>query len=130
MESTTNEIWDYSCGDAWIFVVRGDLDVNSSGVLRDALARADDAGAVALLVDLEETTFMDPFALGILVGAAKKAQAKQGQLRLVAPSEAAGRLLHVTQMDRVFPIDPDLISAYAEVVPAEPPKGSGVDAVA
>lgn len=125
-----NEIWDYSCGDAWIFVVRGDLDVNSSGLLREALARADDKGAVSLLVDLEETTFMDPFALGILVGAAKRARARNGQLRIVAPSEAAARLLRVTQMDRVFPVDGDLISAYAQVAPPEVPKVPGVDAVA
>ena len=122
-----NEIWDYTCGDAWIFVVRGDLDVNSSGALREALARADREGAAYLLVDLEETTFMDPFALGILVAAAKKARARHGELRLVAPSEAAARLLRVTQMDRVFGIDADLIAAYARVLAPEPQKVSGVD---
>lgn len=122
-----SEIWDYSCGDAWIFVVRGDLDVNSSGALREALTRADEQGAAALLVDLEETTYMDPFALGILVGAAKRARARHGELRLVAPSEAAARLLRVTQMDRVFPVDADLISAYALVAAPQPQKVSGVD---
>ena len=122
-----SEIWDYGCGDAWIFVVRGDLDVNSSGALREALTRADEQGAAALLVDLEETTYMDPFALGILVGAAKRARARHGELRLVAPSEAAARLLRVTQMDRVFPIDADLISAYARIAAPQPQKVSGVD---
>jgi anti-anti-sigma factor len=124
-----NEIWDYGCGDAWIIVVRGELDVDSSGDLREALARADDEGASWFLVDLEETTFMDPFALGILVGAAKKARARQGGLRIVSPSQAAARLLHVKQMDRVFPVDTDLMSAYANVLaPTPPKKGSGIDA--
>ena len=126
MESGS-EIWDYGCGDAWIFVVRGDLDVNSSGALREALARAGREGAAYLLVDLEEATFMDPFALGILVAAAKRARARHGELRLVAPSEAAARLLRVTQMDRVFAIDPDLISAYARIAMPQPKKVSGVD---
>lgn len=112
---STNEIWDYHCGEVWIFVVRGDLDVSSSPDLRDRLERAITTSATELLVDLEEATFMDASALGVLVTALKKAGARGAVLRLVAPSAPVQRLLRLTQTESVFPIERDLITAYARV---------------
>lgn len=111
----TKEIWDYQCGEVWILVVRGDLDANLSPDLRDRLERALTACAAELLVDLEEATFMDAAALGVLVTALKKAGDSGAVLRLVAPSAPVQPLLRLTQTESVFPIERDLITAYARV---------------
>ena len=124
-----SEIWDYRSEDVWIFVVRGDLDAYLSMDLRTRLDRALTESPADLLVDLEEATFMDAAALGVLVAAFKKALSKQAVLRLVAPSEPARRLLRLTQTERVFPIERDLATAYERVAEriAEPEKVAGVD---
>lgn len=111
----TSEIWAYDAGRAWIFVVRGDLDVNLSTDLRDRLERALTDSPDELLVDLEEVTFMDASALGVLITALKKARASGAALRLVAPSAPAQRLLRLTQTEGFFPVETDLITAYGRV---------------
>lgn len=126
---STNEIWDYRCGRVWIFVVRGDLDAYSSLDLHDGLERALADSPTELLVDLEEATFMDASALGLLVVAYKKARAKGSGLRLVAPSAPAKRLLRLTQTEGIFLIERDLITAFARATEraAGPEKESGFD---
>lgn len=115
VEHMSDEIWDYNSGHVWIFIIRGELDVYLSSDLRDRLERALTDSPDALLIDLEETTFMDASALGVLVTALKKARAMGATLRLVAPSAPVERLLSLTQTEEVLPIECDLITAYARV---------------
>ena len=117
-QMSIDEVWDYHAGCVWIFVVRGDLDAYLSTDLRDRLARALTDSPDELLVDLEEVTFMDASAVGVLVAAFEKARASGTVLRLVAPSASARRLLQLTQTEGIFPIEADLAVAYARA--AEP----------
>jgi len=57
-------------------------------------------------------------ALGVLVSALKKAGNGGPVLRLVAPSAPVHRLLRLTQIESVFPIERDLITAYARAAQA------------
>lgn len=109
-------------------MVRGDLDAYLSPDLRARLARALTACPAELLIDLEEVTFMDTAALGVLVTGLKKAVTGGAVLRLVAPSAPVQRLLRLTQTESVFPIERDLITAYARVErPARSEKARGFD---
>lgn len=123
------EIWVYNSGHVWIFVVRGDLDAHLSTDLHARLEGALIHCPDALLIDLEEATFMDASAVGILVSVSQRAQANGTVLRLVAPSAPAKRLLHLTRTEDVFLIEGDLVTAYARVTGrvAGPKKASGVD---
>jgi anti-anti-sigma factor len=127
-EADIHEVWDFKFEHAWIFVVRGDLDIHLSMDLRDRLERALAASPGAILVDLEETSFMDSCAVEVLLAARDKAQAAGAVLRLVAPSAPARRLLNLTRTESLFSIDSDLVTAYA---PADgrtdPKKAAGFD---
>ena len=68
-QARSDEIWDYRWRQMRIFVVRGDLDAHLAVDLNPHLERAIAEEAVEVLVDLEEATFMDAAALGILVAA-------------------------------------------------------------
>lgn len=74
-----------------------------------------DAGTSTIILDLSEVTFLDSMALGVLVGAAKRARADGGELRLVVPGTSIRRILEVTLLDRVFPLDRTLAESLAAV---------------
>lgn len=118
---STDEIWAYNAGRVWMLVVRGDLDANLSTDLSDHLERALVDSPEDLLVDLEEVTFMDASAVGVLVGAFNRACESGAILRLVAPSAPAKRLLRLTQTEDVFPIETDLITAQARAAERDRP---------
>jgi anti-sigma B factor antagonist len=66
--------------------------------LKDAVAD----GKSRLAVDLSDVSFIDSTGLGTLVSGLKAARKAEGDLRLVAPSPQAKRLLRLTTLDRVF----------------------------
>jgi anti-sigma B factor antagonist len=111
-QERSDEIWDYRWRQTRIFVVRGELDAYLAVDLKAYLERALAEQAVEMLVDLEEATFMDAAALGVLVAAHKQARSYGGDLRLVAPSTPVEHLLHLTDMRGHFPVESDLIGAF------------------
>jgi anti-sigma B factor antagonist len=88
-----------------LIAVRGEADLHVAGELGDRLSIALDGGASSIVLDLTEVTFVDSMTLGILVANAKRARARGGELRLVVTGAPIRRILEVTLLDRVFPID-------------------------
>ncbi|MBM1170858.1 STAS domain-containing protein [Microvirga arabica] len=80
------------------------------------LARLKDAvadGKSRLAVDLSEVSFIDSTGLGTLVSGLKAARKAEGDLRLIAPSPQAQRLLRLTTLDRVFVTSDTLDEVWA-----------------
>lgn len=126
-QARSDEIWDYRWRQMRIFVVRGDLDAYLAVDLNLHLERAIAEEAVEVLVDLEEATFMDAAALGILVAALKQARSYGGELRLVAPSTPVEHLLRLTHMEGHFPVESDLIAAFERSAQTNPQREAGYD---
>jgi len=78
--------------------------------LKDAVAE----GRSRITVDLSEVSFVDSTGLGTLVSGLKAARKAEGDLRLVAPSLQAQRLLRLTTLDRVFVISDTPETAWVE----------------
>ena len=70
-------------------------------------------GKSRLAVDLSEVSFIDSTGLGTLVSGLKAARKAEGDLRLVAPSPQAQRLLRLTTLDRVFVTSDTLDEVWA-----------------
>ena len=113
--ASDDEVWTVRSPGTWILVIRGEFDIYSSVEIRDQLNEAVSAGVSTVLVDLEETTFMDPVGLGVLVDALHASQRDGTQLRLVAPSKAVLRLLELTSLVELFVVEQDLVGAYPDV---------------
>lgn len=92
-------------GGIVLLAVRGEADLHVAGELGDRLSNALDGGASSIVLDLTEVTFVDSMTLGALVANAKRARARGGELRLVVTGAPVRRILEVTLLDRVFPID-------------------------
>jgi anti-sigma B factor antagonist len=88
-----------------VLAVFGEVDLHVAPSLRERLRAAVDAGDRAVILDLSEVTFVDSMALSVIVGAGKRARARESELRLVVPRPEIRRVFEITLLDRVFPLD-------------------------
>ncbi len=95
--------------------LHGDADLHAAPELRERLARLDDEGVTALVVDLSDVTFVDSMALGLLLGTMKRMRSRDGRLRLVVVRPEVRRIFEITLLDRVFEIDSTREEALAQV---------------
>ena len=93
----------------------GDLDAYTAPALRTQLHDATDGGGDAelVVVDLQQTTFIDSAGLGTLVGAHRRMRERGGRLRIVRPPALVGRAFELTGLDEVLDLRDDREQALA-----------------
>lgn len=101
--------------------IGGEADLHAASELRAALVGAIDAGALTVIVDLSETTFIDSSALGVLVGALKRLRPSGGQLSLVIADPNVRRIFEITLLDRVFELSATRAEALERAGIVTPP---------
>jgi anti-anti-sigma factor len=99
-----------TAGGGVVVTVTGEIDVDTTDVLADALARAADVAAV-VVADLTAVTFMDSTGLNTLLGAHRDLAARGGRLALVGAQPAVRRVLELTGVDTVIPLHPNIRQA-------------------
>ncbi len=97
-------ITDQRRGDISVISLEGDLDVMSAPALRGALDRHIRAGHLRIVLDLNQVSFMDSAALGVIVGRTRLAQMASGSVRLVCTVPRIIRLFSITGLDRILPL--------------------------
>ncbi len=85
-----------------VVVLEGEVDIYSAPQFKEALISGIDAGAVNVVVDLSQVTFIDSTALGVLVSGAKRVRPKNGRLDIVCTDENITRIFEITGLDRIF----------------------------
>ena len=70
-----------------------------------------DRGAVSLVVDLSEATFIDSMTLGVLLGAVKRLRPVGGTVSVVCTDPHIRRIFEITLLDRVFTLHSDRAAA-------------------
>lgn len=98
-------------GDRTIVALTGDIDVNTSGRLRDTLIGLVDGGSRHLVIDLDRVTFLDSTGLGVLVGVFHRLRALGGSLVFAGGTERVRDVFHVTQLTKIFPLHPTVDQA-------------------
>ena len=76
-------------------VVRGALDIQTAPDLERTLDEAIDDGALLIIVNLEEVSFLDSSGLRVVLSAADRVAGRGGQLFVSGMSSAAQRVLEV-----------------------------------
>jgi anti-sigma B factor antagonist len=89
-------------GDVAVVTVFGQADLHTAPELRAAISEAIDGGAVALVIDLSEATFIDSMTLGVLLGALKQVRPEGGSVSIVCTDPHIRRIFEITLLDRVF----------------------------
>lgn len=79
-----------------IMALSGDLDMATAPILRENLARVEDGGAVTIMLDLSEVTFIDSSGLKEFLEARSRARDNGHRLLMSGASPAAQRLFELT----------------------------------
>ena len=85
--------------------LQGSIDIYTTPPAKEQLLRLIDNGYHHLIINLQKVDYLDSTALGLLIGALKRVREKDGDLRLVAPDKSIQRILEITRLVKVFPID-------------------------
>ena len=101
-------------GDVWVTTSNGEIDAFSAPSLREDLRHLiEELGARSLVIDLSAVTFLDSSGLGAVVGALRRLNERDGELRIVQPRSAASRIFEHTGLDRVLDLYTDREAAVS-----------------
>ena len=103
----------------YVVTPRGEVDLVSQIQLKEAINELVVAGHVDIIVDLDETTFLDSTGLGALIGARRKTHAFMGSFAIVCTKERLLKLFRITSLDKVFAIHATRADALARPERAE-----------
>jgi anti-sigma B factor antagonist len=84
--------------------VEGEVDVASAAQLREQLIQLIDLGYQQVVVDLDDTRFLDSTGLGVLVGGLKRLRNREGELALVCTQRGLLNAFEITGLAEVFHI--------------------------
>lgn len=91
---------------ATVVQVRGELDIDSSDALRDALEAAESSVGHILRLDASGVTFLDSTALGVILASAQRMQERGARFELVCTSPSIRRILDMTLISRTVHLLP------------------------
>ena len=87
-----------------VLSVTGQADLHTAPELRTAIAAAIDGGALRLVVDLSDTTFIDSMTLGVLIGGLRRLAPAGGRMAIACPNRNLRRIFEITSLDEVLAI--------------------------
>jgi anti-sigma B factor antagonist len=83
----------------------GEIDMASAPELQRACMAAVDDGAKKVILDTSGVTFIDSTGLGVIIALQKRLRAEGGEASIRNPSSVLRRLIQVTNLDRVVPVE-------------------------
>ena len=90
---------------AVVVVVNGELDVDTTPLLRAELTILRRSGERQVVIDLREATLMDSSAVGALWVSAARYQEAKADLVLRAPSPGIRQVIDLTGLGAVLPVE-------------------------
>jgi len=98
-----------------VLALAGQFNAESAPRVRRMLTEIVDATAGPVVVDLGAVTSVDAHALGVLVGADHRLQARADRLRVARPGPEVVEAMHAAGVHRVLRIYDTVAEACAEV---------------
>ncbi len=95
-----------------VIELNGELDMFTAPLLRDVLLGVSGDGGNFLAVVMSGVAFLDSSGLGVLIGAAKRANAGGGGLCIAGARDNVLKVLRITGLTRVMPAFPTLEEAF------------------
>ncbi|HEV3226643.1 MAG TPA: STAS domain-containing protein [Acidimicrobiales bacterium] len=99
--------------DGWtVLAVSGEIDIATAPSLRERLHSLLAEDQHRLVIDLDDVGFLDSTALGVMVGALKRARTDGGEVRIVCTQPRVRKVFEITRLDTAF----DLFDSVDEAV--------------
>lgn len=101
--------------DQWLVVVkvRGELDAYLAPIVRERVEEVLGSGAAWLLIDLTEVEYIDSVGLGIMIGAAKRASERSGDVAIACSRPNVLRVFEVSGTKDLLNVFPTIGEARA-----------------
>lgn len=91
--------------------VQGEIDVYTSPRVKETIHELIDAGHFNLVVNLDGVRYIDSTGLGVLIGALKKVNEKNGKIVLIITDPQINKIFNITGLVKIFPIFKDQAEA-------------------
>lgn len=111
--SRSRVVGHYSQDGHTIVWAQGEIDIVTAPALMQELTVAVRVQPCRVVVDLTDVTFMDSTGINALVVARRRADIGSGELRLVAPCRLVRKVLRITGLDQILPVDSTIESPSA-----------------
>jgi anti-sigma B factor antagonist len=98
-------------GDVTVMVPHGDVDLETSPRLREALKKKSNAKTSKLLIDFKEVPYIDSSGLATLIEYFQDARAYHGKIALAGMSPRVKSVFEIVRLDQMFPLHPSLETA-------------------
>lgn len=85
--------------------LRGECDMASAPALQETLQSLRPPDVTVVVVDASELDFLDSAGLGVLAASYKRLQEDGGEFRISDATEPVRRVLEVSGLDKVIPMD-------------------------
>jgi anti-anti-sigma factor len=99
--------------DPVVIAPEGEIDLNSSPLVKEQLAPAIAAQCPRLIVDLSGVSYLDSSGLAVFIEAQQSVQGYGGSFALCGLRESVRHIFTIARLDQVFRIFPDLAAAKA-----------------
>jgi len=115
--------------DGWLQSIRvdGELDAYTAPELMEAVTQILDQGAAWLVIDLRQVDYIDSVGLGILIGGAKRAGEKNGDMAVACGKPNVVRVFEVSGTAQLLNVVDDLTRAV-EILSAKHAARGGCEA--
>jgi len=100
--------------DAAIVKLAGEIDMNHSPAMHQALLEVLKSQPRRLIVDLADVSYMDSSGVGTLVDALRRVHGYGGKMALVAVAPRVLSVLQITKLDQFFEIHSTVQEALAQ----------------
>ena len=88
--------------DAALVSLSGEADLSAAPEFERELAKAVELSPRLIVIDLQQTTFIDSTALRVLIQARKQVEARGGRICCVCPDRLTWKIFEITGLAEVF----------------------------
>jgi anti-anti-sigma factor len=101
--------------DVKVVALRGELDFDQAPAVSRALDDLRTDGALEIVVDLSELTFIDSSGISVLVAAARASAADKGTLVVAGPTPHVQRVFDIVSLSELVAVEPGLERALQRI---------------
>jgi len=97
-----------------IIAPEGEIDLNSSTLVKDQLEPVISGKRQRVVVDLSGVSYIDSSGLAVFIEAMQRVQAYGGAFALCGLRESVSHIFNIARLDQVFRIFPDRAAAESQ----------------
>jgi len=88
--------------NGWHVEISGEVDIHTSGNLKDALNGMLNEKETDLRINCEKLIYIDSTGLGVLIGLLKRVKKNENNIFIVGAQSNISKLMNITGLDKIF----------------------------